>query len=169
MLCAPYCCHWNVFAFSPVSSNDPLCLLWAGFCPCTLKGPVWGHCGLTVVSDQMPALGSCAKALVTLNCFPCVVPWEPFVGWWGLQSDHVSFPGPSVRVAVTLNYRALSLYCPLWDFCWRVGLAVIWDVCSQPIAGAAVERVCVVIFPFHWGFGSQPCPHTHLPPTPLYD
>ena len=42
---------------------------------------------------------------------------------------------------------------PLGRFLSRVALAVRLDVYTQLIAWAAVELVCIVIFPFPWGKG----------------
>lgn len=42
----------------------------------------------------------------------------------------------------------LSLCCPLKNFCLWTGPVVKPDPCPQPTAGAIVELVCMVIFPY---------------------
>lgn len=86
-LCAPYYCGWAAYAFSSLGCNGPLCLLWAGFGPCSAKGPIWSHYGLVVGQclhpDQMPVLHLFVGAAITPNCraFFLCCPLRPFC-WW---------------------------------------------------------------------------------------
>lgn len=45
----------------------------------------------------------------------------------------------SVEVAVTPNYQAVSLCCPFYGVCWRVGLVVRPDICPWPTAVGAIK------------------------------
>lgn len=54
------------------------------------------------------------------------------------------------RRVVALNCKVLSLCCSLRNFHWEAGSAVIPDVCPQPIGGASVRPMCVVIFSSSW-------------------
>ena len=45
VLHAFYCYGWATSAFNPVICNSSPSLLWTGFDPCVVSGPIWGHLG----------------------------------------------------------------------------------------------------------------------------
>lgn len=96
----------------------------------------------------MPAISPFSGAVESWDCRTLSLhcPLRAF-HWWVGSSVRQNLCPLSIRVAVTLNYRAFSLCCPLWGLCWWVVLAVWLDICPQSPARAAVGLMCVVIFP----------------------
>ena len=104
-------------------------------------GARWGHCRLIVgqcqLFNQMPAFSLFAGGVVTWNYRALFLCFLRGFRWW-VQ--------PAVK-PVVLTFRVLFLPCPMNGFYWWVGLGVRSDVCLQPISGAAVEVMCVVVLP----------------------
>lgn len=66
--------------------------------------------------------------------------------WAYTESDHMS-----VRDAAELNWKLISLCCPLKSFLWWLRPAVRPNVCFQPTVRAATELESIIIFPSPWG------------------
>ena len=89
-----------MFAFSLVSYNGTLCLLWVEFGPFTIKWPVFGHLGLLGLGNMSalsPLLGSQGRMLSL--CSPRRFHWEA-----GPAIKSVVCLQPIARVAVELVY-----------------------------------------------------------------
>ena len=121
---------------SPVHQNLALqgCLL------CVLSVPFccsWATFTFSPVIYNVTLFACCGKGVVPMS----------LMGWPGAILGLTWVRPAFARPAVLVNYRAVSLCCPLRNFCWWAGSAIRLDVCPQPTSGAIVELVCVVIFP----------------------
>ena len=148
MLCVPYDSGWAIVASVQSAAMSPISLLWAGFVPSTVKGPIWGYLRLELghirylPSALLPKLRSHGSA----GFSPYIVPWE-----FLLVGD------PAVRLDVCLYFFCSacsdpkpqdSLFIfPLVIFLLVSRWAVRSDVCRQSTAGTAVKLVCVISCP----------------------
>ena len=108
-----------MFSFNPVVCNGSLCLLWAGFSPRVVSGPVKGHLGLELSHIR------CARDAVASNCkvFSLCHPLRSFHWWTGLAVTPDPCPEPIARSSQT----SMCDYLPL-----SLGQGSLWSVPALP-------------------------------------
>lgn len=102
-------------AFSPLICNDSHCLLWAGFVPCGISGPVWGLLGLQLCQTKhLPEMKQHQPRAHSLCC-----PLRSFP-WW---------EGPAIRPAFShqpTSGATVRMFCEVIFPTPKAGLPLEW-------------------------------------------